>query len=213
MFKSSAAYFLFTGMVIPAILVLGYVFYQKHFQKLPVRGPYKVVKGQEQLIQTPDWTFTDQNNHLYSSDSLKNRIQVLNFFFTSCPTVCPKMNKNVQKVQQVFIDDPRIQFVSISVDPERDQPDKLKAYEEKFSLNPEQWHFLTGDKDSIYLLARKGYNLSATDADGSSQNIIHSQQVLLIDPNQQIRGIYNGTVDDQMANLVQDISKLKNELN
>ncbi len=194
-------------------MVMAYVVYQNTAKPLPILGPYEVVKGKEEIIQTPDWEFTDQNNELFQANQLDEDIQIFNFFFTSCPTVCPTMNKNVQQVQQVFINDDQIQFVSISVDPEHDQPKQLKAYEEKYSLNPDQWHFLTGDKNEIYLLAKKGYNLSATDSDGGSTNILHSQQVLLIDPNRHIRGIYNGTERDEMARLIQDISKLKKELN
>lgn len=210
--RSSSFYFLMTALVLPVTLMAGYLVYQNHFQSLPVLGPYTSERGNEQLTTTPEWTFTDQNNEELSSQQLDDKIQVLNFFFTSCPTVCPAMNRNVQKVQQVHINNKNLRFVSISVDPERDVPKRLKEYEDNFSLNKQQWHFLTGKKDSIYLMARKGYNLSATDADGGSQNILHSQQVLLIDQNQQIRGIYDGTESKEMADLAKDITKLGKEL-
>ena len=208
-----SVYFLLTSLVLPIIVIASYLLFQNHFQKLPVLGPYTSERGNEQLTVTPSWDLIDQNNLLFSSKQLENDIQVLNFFFTSCPTVCPAMNRNVQKVQQVYINTPKVQFVSISVDPERDTPKELKKYEESFSLNKNQWHFLTGNKDSIYLMARKGYNLSATDADGGSQNILQSQHVLLIDHQQHIRGIYDGTEPKEIANLVKDITKLQKEIN
>lgn len=211
-FKSSSFYFLLTSLVIPVLLIAGYIIYKDNFQKLPVLGPVKTVKGKSEIITTPEWTFTDQNNEQFSSSQVKDDIQVLNFFFTSCPSICPTMNKNVQKVQQVFIDNENLQFVSITVDPDRDTPEKLKDYEEVYSLNHKQWHFLTGDKNKIYLMARKGYNLMASDADGDAADFIHSQQVLLIDPNQKIRGIYDGTEEKDMGDLVKDINKLQKEL-
>ena len=209
--KSSTTYFLLTALVLPFLGLGLFLLVQRNYQSLPVLGPYEKIKGKEKLIQTPAWTLTNQNGKQFSSSQLTGNIQVLNFFFTSCPTICPAMNRNVQKVQQNFIADERVQFVSISVDPERDDPERLKEYEENYSLNKAQWHFLTGEKKKIYLLARKGYNLSATDADGESADIIHSQKVLLIDTDQQIRGIYDGTEAKDMATLIRDINRLLKE--
>lgn len=210
--KKSTTYFLATSLMLPLLLVGGYLGFQSLFGKLPVIGPYVKVKGKYELVRTPEWEFTNQNNEPFSTQQIDDKIVVLNFFFTSCPKICPAMNINVQKVQQVFIDNENVQFVSITVDPERDTPEKLKAYEEIYSLNKGQWNFLTGSENEIYILARKGYNLSATDASGEDENdIIHSQTVLLIDPNQQIRGRYSGTDAESMGDLVSDISKLRKE--
>lgn len=212
MMKKSTTYFLATSLMLPLILVGGYLGFQSLFGKLPVIGPYVKVKGKYELVKTPEWAFTNQDNELFSSSQLEGKIVVLNFFFTSCPQICPAMNRNVQKVQQVFIQNEDVQFVSITVDPERDTPEKLKAYEEIYSLNKGQWNFLTGNENDIYILARKGYNLSATDASGDGENdVIHSQTVLLIDPNQQIRGRYSGTDVESMGDIVADISKLRKE--
>ena len=199
-------------LFIPALFFGGYKIYSNTLADLPVLGPYKLLsKGKKELSRVPHYAFTDQNNQHFANKNVEDKIVLYSFFFASCPQICPSMNRNIQAVQQVFIDDESVTMVSFSIDPERDTPERLSEYSDLFSLKRSQWHFLTGEKNEIFLLASKGFNVTATDGDGGLNDMIHSQTIMLVDPNHQIRGIYEGTESKEVPDLVRDIKRLKKE--
>ncbi len=182
-----------------------------HFRQLPVLGPVDVnAKGDSIFHSIPPFTFMDQTGKTFSQKDVAGKIYVANFFFASCKTVCPKMNEQVFRVQQALIEDTVFEILSFTVDPENDNVAALSAYAEKMKADPRHWHFLTGIKDSIYALARNGYLVPA--AEGKTANdFFHSQDLILIDKQSRIRGIYDGTDPAEVDTLIDEVKLLRVE--
>jgi protein SCO1/2 len=124
--------------------------------------------------------------------------------------ICPKMVRNLKKVDTALENRYNILFNMFSVDPARDSVQQLKAFAERFAIHSD-WNLLTGNKATIYKLARKSFAVTAEDGDGGEHDFIHSDKLVLIDARQQIRGYYSGTLDKDIQQLIQDIKKLHNE--
>lgn len=153
-------------------------------------------------------------NSIALNDSLKGKILVVNFFFTSCTTVCPQLMKNMQLLNKAFLkNDTSIRFISISVDPETDSVPRLRRYADRLHPNHDKWFFLTGDKQSIYDYARHELNLPLTEGDGGLDDFIHPEQFTLIDKYRNIRGYYNGLDSDKVRLCAEDITYLMLEKN
>jgi protein SCO1 len=137
------------------------------------------------------------------------KITVVNFFFTSCPVICTKMMNNMKLVHDRFADDAAIKFVSVTVDPERDNHERLQWYIKKMQIDDEGWQLITGNKSKTYLLARNDFKLVAADANANS-DFIHSDKLVLLDASGNIRGYYSGLEKSAIDQLIIDIKKLKN---
>jgi len=183
---------------------------------------YAVVNWYERSVQalpvliSKTHTIADYRlvNQLGKESSIKNwegKIVVANFFFTHCPSVCPKMTNNLKKVQKANVGDKNLLFVSFSVDPERDSSEQLQKFARRFNIDESNWQLLTGSKKEIYRLARKSFQVIATDGDGGENDFIHSDQLVLIDAQKRIRGYYEGTEEKETDQLIKDIKKLENE--
>ncbi|MEO6894700.1 MAG: SCO family protein [Ginsengibacter sp.] len=161
-----------------------------------------------------DFSFTDQNGQPVTEKNIDGKVYVTNYFFTTCKGICPKMNFNLKGVYDKFKDNKDFAVISHSSMPETDSVALLKAYEEKMLPNdfnnPAKWYFVTGDKDSLYKMARQSYLLD--NANNNSENIeeafIHTQFIALVDKQKRVRGIYDGLKPDEMLRLEKDISKL-----
>ena len=178
--------------------------YEKKVQGLPVMG-----KTKEHRIG--DFQLINQDGQLKSTADWTDKIVVADFFFTHCPTVCPKMTKSLIRIQEAFKTDAEILISSFTVDPERDSSAQLKKYARQYNVDTRNWNLLTGDKKEIYKLARNSFMLVATDGDGGPDDFIHSESLVLIDKQKKIRGYYNGTSNDEVNQLIIDIKKLKHE--
>ncbi|HTS44335.1 MAG TPA: SCO family protein [Puia sp.] len=203
-----------TGLLIvtPFFVYALVQWYQARFSKLPVFGDTMLTENSQLLHHKTDgFEFKNQDGKIFSSIELKDKIFVVNFFFTSCPTVCTNMMKHMKEVQEEFANDGRVDFVSFTVDPERDDVARLKWYAGQHDLNLSNWNLLTGDKREIYKLARKSFYLTAADGNGGENDFIHSDQLVLVDTHKQIRGYYKGTDDESVERLKKDIKKLENE--
>jgi protein SCO1/2 len=158
------------------------------------------------------FAFEDQDSKLVNNETVKNKIHVANFIFTSCGSICPKMTNNMSKVSEAFAKDDGVVLLSYSVTPWIDTKEKLKLYKENNNITNPNWHFLTGDKASIYKLARQSYfaeeDLGFTK---DSTEFLHTEHFILVDKTQRIRGIYNGTLELDIQNLIKDIQALKEE--
>ncbi len=185
--------------------------YQIKFNKLPVFGEKEIIANRIVSHRIEQFEFINQGGRSFSSDMLKNKIVVCCFFFSSCPSVCPNMIRHIKNVQGNFLNDPHVAFVSFTVDPVRDSVKKLQWYINHNNIDTKNWDFLTGDKKQIYKLARKSFYLSAVEGDGGESDFIHSDQLVLVDVNRQIRGYYKGTDDNAVKQLIDDIKKLENE--
>jgi len=155
-----------------------------------------------------DFKLTNQNGETITQKDYKNKIYVVDFFFTSCPSICPIMTSNMEKIQSAFKYDADVKLLSISVTPELDSISVLKEYATKKGVIDSKWNITTGDKKHIYNLARKSYFAVVNEGDGGLQDFIHTPNFILIDKKKQIRGVYNGTMDDELARVIEDIKQL-----
>ena len=178
-----------------------------------LRGRGRGINGGDHCIS--NFELTDQLNQKISKKLLYNKIVVANFFFVSCPSICPKMTQNLLTIHRQYIEDSSLLILSHTVWPEVDQVPLLFSYAEKYDVNHNSWRFLTGKKEELYRLARQDY-LAAPDINdpnfqhGSDADFIHTENIVLLDTKQRIRGYYNGTDSLEMDRLLEDIEILKN---
>lgn len=160
----------------------------------------------------PDFQLFADDGKPFSSERLKGKVWVAEFFFASCAGICPIMNQNMMEVQKAFADNPDVLIVSITVDPKNDTPKVLREYRRNFDAIEGKWFFLTGDKKAIYNLARHGFKLAAEEVppkeEGGPTDFIHSDRFVLVDRQFRIRGFYNGTEKSEVRKLIADIRKL-----
>ena len=160
----------------------------------------------------PAFSFTDQDGDTISNNTVNGKIYVADFFFTSCPGICPKLTKNLKRVQDSFLLDNDVVLLSHSVTPEKDDAATLNRYAKNYGVQKGRWHLLTGNRDSMYRVARKGY---FADEDlgqqRSADDFLHTENMLLIDRKGRIRGIYKGLSPQEMNNMITDIRLLKKD--
>ena len=196
--------------LVPFLAYAGYIFYEYQFQKLPVYGKKLVINEKQTDHTIPDFELINQEGKISTINKWDDKIVVADFFFTHCPSICPKMTNSLKRIQKTF-SRKEILLTSFSVDPERDTSEQLKWYSVKFGINTINWEMLTGEKKDIYRLARNGFLIVATDGDGGPNDFIHSEKLVLIDKQKRIRGYYDGTSEKEVNTLIQDIKKLKHE--
>lgn len=157
-------------------------------------------------------TLVDQEGTNFSTSVWSGRIQVVQVFFTSCEGICPVISGSMQTVRNEFKENADVKLLSFSVDPERDSVAALKKYAGRFECDTAQWRLLTGDKKFIYDQIRYGYRLPDIEpGNGDEEDFIHSDQLVLVDRNNIIRGYYGGTDTAQVRMLIEDIHSLINE--
>ena len=156
-----------------------------------------------------DFSLINQNGETITQDFYKNKIYVADFFFTTCPTICPVMTENMVYLQSQIANDKDVLLLSHSVTPDIDSVAQLKKYALEKGVNDKKWNLVTGDKKHIYELARKSYLAVKTDGDGGPFDMIHTENFILIDKDRRIRGTYDGTNKEEMDKLLQDLEVLK----
>ncbi len=198
------------GVIVLAVAIFGGILvYEDTFTELPILGPKNEKKtGEERYHHIPDFTLVDQFGDTVTNERFRGKIYIADFFFTHCPTICPVMTANLRKVQKEF-ESGELAIASFSVDPKRDSSARLKEFADRYNVDHDSWTFLTGDKKQIYLLARNGYFISASEGSGGPDDFIHSDLFTLVDRKGRIRGYYRGTKDDAIAQLMNDIEQLK----
>ena len=147
-----------------------------------------------------DFSFTNQNGKIITSEDYENTIYVADFFFTTCPSICPKMTDNVVWLQNQLKNYSEIKLLSFSVTPDIDTPEVLKKYALEKGVDDSRWNLVTGDKSAIYFLARKSYLAVKTGKPEELYDMVHTENFILIDKNKRIRGFYDGTNLDQPTN-------------
>ncbi|WP_162946529.1 SCO family protein [Chitinophaga barathri] len=156
-----------------------------------------------------DFTLTNQLGEQVNLKNAENRILIVNFFFTSCPVICPNLIKNLKRVQDTYNkNDTLIQIISLTVDPARDTVQTLKKYADKHNIDPKNWWLLTGDKKEIYDLARHEFFVNALEGTGGPDDFIHTEKFVVIDKDRYIRGYYNGLDSNDVRRMVNDIAVL-----
>ena len=174
--------------------------------------------------EVPPFEFENQYGLLIGNSDYKNKVYVVEFFFTSCPTICPRMNENMVKIQNEFYGNPSFGILSISIDPETDSPEVLKAYADEKGATLKNWNFLTGDKEEIYSFSNDGFRLYAGENKDVEGGFEHSGLFALIDKDGFIRSrtvmngeienpikFYNGLDEKEIQWLKEDINLLLKE--
>jgi len=181
------------------------------FKKLPIVAPYEISVSGDTIYHTiPHFEFSNQLGKLVSDKDVEGKIYVANFFFATCPTICPQMNEQVHRLQEATKDLKNFQILSFTVDPENDTVEALAAYAEKMKADNSRWWFLTGNKDSIYTLAREGFLVPAS-MGSTARDFFHSQDLILIDKEKRMRGIYDGLEKAEVDTLIDEIKVLMKE--
>jgi protein SCO1/2 len=201
-------------------ILLLYSCSSKNVKRLPILGNRdpveKVVNGHtivDTVYQTiPAFMFINQDNMPVSNKDFDGKIYVADFFFTSCPSICPVMHRNLLKIYEKFKGNPEVKILSHTIDSKYDTPPVLKKYAEKLGLKGTQWEFVHGSRDSIYSIAEKNYLVAVNeDTDKKSGGFIHQGWFILVDKEKRLRGAYDGTNDEQVKQLMSDMETLLNE--
>lgn len=158
-----------------------------------------------------DFSLTDQAGETVTYKDFENKIYVADFFFTTCPSICPKMTASLSALSDFYKEDDDIMFLSHSVTPVKDSVPVLAAYAEEHNVDHNRWKMVTGDKKQIYELARRSYFAVTTEGDGGVDDFIHTENFILVDKERKIRGFYDGTSAEEMERLKGDIDILRYE--
>jgi len=212
----------FLGIIFLGICAVFYIIQQEESKrKIPILNPNEVnpvlvdsslhQKGIGHLIT--GFNLINQDGEKINESIIENKIVIADFFFTSCPSICPKMTSQLERIQEEFRDENRIMILSHTVWPERDSVPLLKDYAVQYNANKSKWMFLTGDKVHLYDLARKSYLVapSLTDTNfthGSENDFVHTENFVLVDSKKRIRGYFDGTDKEEVDNLILDIKAL-----
>lgn len=162
--------------------------------------------------QAPEFELLNQDSVKITEQEFEGSMYIVDFFFTSCPTICPTMSRNMLKIYKKFKDDPRVHFLSHTIDTKYDTPSILKAYADKMGVQGEQWQFVTGRQEEIYSLAPKYMVLRPEADENEPGGFIHQGWFILVDHNRHFRGAYDGTNDEQVAALMEDMDRLLLEI-
>lgn len=155
-----------------------------------------------------DFSLTNHNGETVTQEDYENKIYIADFFFTTCPTICPIMTKNMAEIQNQLKGDD-VLLLSHSVTPQIDSVAQLKKYALEKGVDDRKWNLVTGDKKQIYELARKSYLAVKTDGDGGPFDMIHTENLILVDKERRIRGFYDGTNQEDVEKLMADLEILQ----
>lgn len=218
MFNNRKLFFVFFGALLIVIFI---AIYKLTIPKktLPIFSPRDVNPelvdstiqhlGYNHIIE--DFAFTNQNGEIISQKDYEGKIYVADFFFTTCPTICPKMTDNMVWLQNEIKDNDKVKLLSFSVTPDIDSVPVLKKYAEEKGVIDSKWNLLTGDKKDIYYLARKSYLVVKTGKPEEMYDMVHTENFVLVDQKKRIRGFYDGTKLKEVQKLLEDINFLSQE--
>jgi protein SCO1/2 len=214
--------FILLFLIVSIAIFFGIYSLQTPEKMLPIYSPQDVnpelVDSTVQHIgndhKIANFSFTNQNGKIITQKEYENTIYVADFFFTTCPTICPKMTNNMVWLQNQLKKYPNIKLLSFSVTPDIDTPAVLKKYALEKGVDDTRWNLVTGDKKEIYYLARKSYLAVKTGKPEEMYDMVHTENFILVDKNKRIRGFYDGTnldrptEDEQTKNMQQLLSDI-----
>lgn len=177
-------------------------------QPLPFLGRMEISNSDTLYHRISDFRFVDQDSNWVSNESFDDKIYIADFFFTTCPDICPKMKAQMLRVYDEMEQEPEVLFLSHTIDPKHDSVAVLKEFANRINVKTEKWHFVTGEKEDIYKLGQTSYMASM--ADEGALGLTHSGKFFLIDKERHIRGAYDGTNPEEVDILIKDIRRLLN---
>ncbi|MBM3917304.1 MAG: SCO family protein [Sphingomonadales bacterium] len=216
---------LFIGLLLLVVLPIGYYYLNpsRHEQPLPVINPVDV---QEEMVdpemlrigkghRVGTFRFENQDSQWISQKDMMGKVSVVEYFFTSCKSICPIMNTQMQRVQRKFANQPQVGIFSFTVDPEIDTVAQMKRYATAHQAKVGQWHFLTGAKSELYRLARRSFFVlkpaEAQNLGDAGSDFIHTNNFVLVDKQLRIRGYYDGTNPKEVDRLLLHMQQLLDE--
>ena len=208
-------YRIFIGTFVIFSLITVSLFYNvlKPSKTLPIFNPADVnpelvdstVQYVEKYHKIADFSFTNQNGKTITQKDYEGKIYVADFFFTTCPTICPIMQDNMVEIQKVFKNNPKVLLLSHTVMPDIDSVPVLKKYALEKGVIDSKWNLVTGDKKAIFYIARKSYLAVKTETEGELYDMVHTENFILVDDQKRVRGFYDGTNKEEIARLIEDI--------
>ena len=218
MYKIIYKHRLFLAIFISIAFITLFLFYNALIPKetLPIFQPndvnYELVDSSIQHVKRfhkiKSFEFLNQNGELISDKDYEGFVYVADFFFTTCPSICPIMTDNMLKIQNYIKDKMKVKLLSFSVTPDIDSVPILKEYSVKKGVDDKYWNLLTGEKSKIYSLARKSFLVVKENAENNSHGMIHTENFVLVDREKRIRGLYDGTDNKDIELLKKDIDIL-----
>lgn len=178
---------------------------------LPILGRDVVVDGQPQKHQIRDFDFVNQDSQRVTNETFAGKAYVVDFFFISCPTICPKLTKQMLRVHNRFETDDRLLLLSHSIDTKYDTIPRLKAYAENLGVSSNKWHFVTGEKDEIFGIGEDYFSVAVDDPDAPG-GFDHSGYIILVDANKHIRSYATGTDPESVDKFMEDVDRLLAEM-
>lgn len=165
------------------------------------------------ISRVESFAFINQDGKPFTDKEMQGKVSVVNFFFTTCTSVCPRMNNNLKPIYEAFNDNPRVQFLSFTSDPARDSAARLKRYADSMGVNTAKWMFLTGRKDSLYKAARYSFKIDDPDNFVANEGVdfLHTQFVSLVNKKGEVVKIYDGIKPSELKSMEDDIKNLLNE--
>lgn len=199
------------ALAMMVILIITSCDNQKQQRTLPVLGRTEISEGDTIYHHVADFQFVNQDSTLVSEETFKDKVYVADFFFTSCPTICPVMKTQMLRVYEAIQGKPDVMILSHTIDPKHDSVAVLKEFADKLGVSAEKWHFVTGKKEEIYKIGQSSYMVSASEDPTEPGGYIHSGAFILVDKERRVRGLYDGTRPDQVDKLITDIDLLLKE--
>ncbi len=199
-----------TVVLLSLLFIAASVFAYFYYKAMQVNKQELPILGQPGHVVGP-FSFTDQDDKTITDADVEGKIRVVEYFFTTCKGICPEMNENMVEVYEAYKGRPDFVILSHTVNPEVDSVPVMKKYADKHGAETPYWEFLTGDKKELYDMARYSYLITADDPSPDvaiADDFIHSEKFVLIDPQNRIRGQYDGTDKEEVKNLITDIEKL-----
>jgi protein SCO1 len=203
---------MFTKLIQVCTLSLFLACGSKSEEKLPYIGQKQVINGVEMPHTVGKINHYNQDSVLITNESMKDVIYVADFFFTSCPSICPKVMKEMIRIHDAVKDDPMVKLVTFTIDPKRDDVAKLNLYASNLGVKSDKWLFLTGDKDSTLDLADT-YFVAALEDASAPGGFDHSGKIILVDKEGRVRSFSEGTDPSETPKIIKDIQTLKKEYN
>ncbi len=179
-------------------------------EKLPILGEKEEVDGVTKYHEISDFQFTDQDGQIITNETFKDKVYLVDFFFISCQTICPKVAQQMLRIHDEFENDDRVELLAHTIDPKRDTIERLKWYADKLGVKANKWHFVTGEKDKLYDMADEYFIVAKEDAD-APDGFDHSPTIILVDKDRRVRSFCNGTDPEAVDRLMNDVETLLNE--
>lgn len=178
---------------------------------LPILGNREVVNGDTIYHTVPDFAFIDQDSQVVTNETFAGKAYVADFFFTHCPTICPKVTAQMLRIHDRFRENDSLLLLAHSIDPKRDTIGRLKWYAENLGVESAKWHFVTGEKDSLYAIADDYFSIAIENPELPG-GFDHSGRIILIDPQRRVRSFCDGTDAASVDRFMEDIENLLQEM-